>query len=457
MTTLLWLRNDLRLADNPALVAALEVVGPLLPLYIHDPAAAGPWAPGGASRWWLHHSLAALGADLAARGSRLHLAQGDSLAVLQGLVAELGVTRVVWNRRYEPWAIAQDRAIKATLEQAGVEVQSHNAALLYEPWQLLKGDGTPYKVFTPYWKAMQQRGLAHQPWPIPECLPAAPATEGVALEQLALLPMIAWDTGFAPLWAPGEAGAVRRLELFLRDALREYDARRDFPAESFTSGLAAHLHFGEIGPRQILAAVRGVPGAEPWLRQLAWREFAVSLLYYFPQTVDEPLDGRFAAYPWAQDAEALLRWQRGQTGIPLVDAGMRELWTTGTMHNRVRMVVASFLTKNLRQPWQAGAAWFWDTLLDADQANNTMGWQWVAGCGADAAPYFRVFNPVLQGEKFDPQGAYVRRWVPELGRLSGKAIHQPWRSGVVRGYPPPMVDLAQSRALALEGYARIKG
>lgn len=469
-TVIVWFRQDLRLADNPALRAALAEAERVIPVYIHAPVSGATWPMGSACRWWLHHSLKALDDRLRARGSRLVIRRGASFQVLAKLMAEVGAEGMFWNRCYEPSAIARDKEIKEVLQREGFRVATFNAGLLYEPWELQTGDAAPYRVFTPFWKALQKRGLDFIPEPAPDSLP--PVDEAVwslAPEELGLLPRIPWDSGFYQTWRVGEAAAARRLDDFVAAGLAEYAQQRDRPDRPDTSRLSPYLHFGEIGPRQIVQAARPLgTAADAWIRELAWREFGHHLLYHFPDTTDEPLDSRFRAFPWAENnRDALLAWQKGHTGYPLVDAGMRELWQTGWMHNRVRMVVASFLTKNLLIPWQAGARWFWDTLVDADLANNTLGWQWTAGCGADAAPYFRVFNPVLQGEKFDPEGNYVRRWIPALARLPAAYIHKPWeappevarKAGLALGedYPWPIVDLRMSRERALAAYAGIKG
>jgi deoxyribodipyrimidine photo-lyase len=473
-TSLLWLRRDLRLADNPALAAALEGADRLLPVYIHAPEEEDPWQPGAASRWWLHHSLTALGAQLAERGSRLVIARGETLGTLRRLIQASGAGSCHWNRVYDPALIGRDTRIKQALRADGIDCRSHNAALLFEPWQIKTGAGEPYRVFTPYWRRCQ-RELARLPAPLPApgTLPPVPdGVDGLSVEVLDLLPRIPWDDGLRECWRPGEAGARELLERFIDGALEGYQDGRDLPARAGTSRLSPHLHFGEIGPRQIVArlAAAGLTGddADAFVRELGWREFSHQLLYHFPQTPDTPLNPRFADFPWRDgDTEPLLQaWQRGRTGIPIVDAGMRELWHTGWMHNRVRMIVASLLTKNLRLPWQSGARWFWDTLVDADLANNTQGWQWSAGSGADAAPYFRIFNPVRQGERFDPDGVYVRRWCPELAQMPKKWLHQPWaapadvprdaRVNLGRDYPRPIVDLAKTRAEALAAYDQIK-
>jgi len=471
-TAILWFRRDLRLADNPALEKALQTADDVVAVFIHSPEEEGAWADGSASRWWLHHSLSALDESLRRLGSRLLMRRGPSLQTLRRLIEETGAEYVYWNRLYEPSGIARDKTIKATLHEQGLIVESFNAGLLYEPWEITRGKGEPYKVFTPYWKALLAQGINGSLLPIQTKLPAVSSgLGGLSVHDLALLPKIRWDAGLEENWTPGEAGAWARIDDFLSDAVCRYSEARDRPDHEGVSKLAPYLHFGEIGPRQVVHALQarlaeGQGGAECFSRQLVWREFAHHLLFHNPNTPESPLDRRFLAFSWNEpQPEILSSWQQGKTGVPLVDAGMRQLWQTGWMHNRVRMVVASFLVKNLRIHWQEGARWFWDTLVDADLANNTLGWQWVAGCGADAAPYFRIFNPVLQGERFDPEGDYVRRWVPELSRLPKAFIHQPWqapesvlRSGGVRlgeNYPFPMVDLKTSREAALAAFKQM--
>ena len=479
-TAIVWLRRDLRLADNPALHAAAERHERVLVVYIHAPAEEAPWQPGGASRWWLHHSLSAFSGRLHAQGGRLLLRNGPTLPTLRGLLRATGAGAVYWNRLYEPAIATRDRAVAEALAADGVSVESFHAALLLDPAQPHTRSGEPFRVFTPYWRAFSGLPLTPHPVPAPRHLsPPRLPPEGVPLESLQLLPTIAWDAGLRYSWAPGEAGAAALLERFCKDAAEDYKSQRDFPGIEATSRLSPHLHFGEIGPAQVFARLRRlVQGREGsalsancahYQRELGWREFGHHLLWQAPQTPEEALYPKYAAFPWRQPREYatdLRAWQRGRTGVPIVDAGMRQLWHTGWMHNRVRMIVASYLVKNLLIPWQEGARWFWDTLVDADLANNTLGWQWSAGCGADAAPYFRVFNPVLQGQKFDGQGAYVRRWVPELARLPDDELHAPWQAppltlaaaGVQLGrdYPAPLVDLAASRQRALAAYARIK-
>jgi deoxyribodipyrimidine photo-lyase len=458
-----WFRRDLRLAENPALRAALDAAEQVLPVYLWSPEDEGDWAPGGAARWWLHHSLAALDGALRAKGSRLLIRSGPAAATLGTLAQEAGAEAVYWNRLYEPALVKRDTALKAELRARGIEAHSCKAALLHEPWELQTGAGGPYRVFTPFWRAALQRPEPAPPLAPPERI-NGPGTspQGLALDELGLLPRIPWDGGLAEAWRPGEHGALARLDAWVDDGLARYHPDRDRPDLPGTSALSPHLHHGELSPRQAwhaAAARRGtVPekALETWLRELGWREFAHHVLYHFPDTPTEPMYPKYAAFPWREGHESLLRaWERGQTGIPIVDAGMRQLWHTGWMHNRVRMIVASLLVKNIRAPWQAGARWFWDTLVDADLASNTLGWQWSAGSGADAAPYFRIFNPVTQGEKFDPAGEYVRRWVPELRGLAPKQVHRPWENPP-RDYPTPVVDLRRSREEALAALQSLK-
>jgi deoxyribodipyrimidine photo-lyase len=469
MTTLVWLRLDLRLPDNPALCAAAD--GALIPVYIHSPEEDGPFAPGGASRLWLHDSLAALDAELRERGSRLVLRRGESaLEELKRLVAETGARRVLWNRRYEPLSIARDRRIKEDLTAAGLEVKSFNSALLHEPWDIANKSGGPFQVFTPFWRHLSSLKDPPPPLPIPPALPAPahwPSSE--ALTELRLVPALDWPAGIRAAWRSGSAGAEAALQRFLEEGFTDYGSARDRPDEAGTSRLSPYLHAGQIGPRQVwhatarFARERGQHTSwrqSQFFAELHWREFAHHLLFHFPQTAQEPLRVPYARFPWRDAPTELRAWQRGLTGFPIVDAGMRQLWRTGWMHNRVRMIAGSFLVKDLLLSWRDGARWFWDTLVDADLASNTLGWQWVAGCGADAAPYFRIFNPTTQATRFDPEGTYVREWVPELARLPGPWIQQPWAApkevlrdaGVSLGtnYPLPLIDhgLARERALA---------
>lgn len=468
-TAIVWFRRDLRLQDNPALSAACQAHDRILPVYIHAPHEEGEWAAGAASRWWLHHSLSRLDAQMRRHGHPLHVAAGDSLTVLRDAIERSGASAVYWNRLYEPASIARDSVVKAALREQGLEVHSFNAALWYEPWQIETRQQGPYRVFTPFWRALRPQLETPLPLPVPSPLRGMAMEGSVALASLELLPSIRWDAGMEEAWQPGEQGAQEMLDIFMDDAIGHYAQARDLPARHGTSRLSPHLHFGEISPRQIQrqlidraskADARRRPDIEPYLRELGWREFAHHLLYHFPKTPTDNFNDQFDAFPWDRKRTRLIEaWQRGRTGIPLVDAGMRELWHTGWMHNRVRMIVASFLTKNLRQHWHHGAQWFWDTLVDADLANNTLGWQWVAGSGADAAPYFRVFNPVTQAQKFDAEGHYLRRWLPELSKAPLPLLHEPWKDpSLLRrtGYPAPLVDLGESRESALAAYRTMR-
>ncbi|MCB1628446.1 MAG: deoxyribodipyrimidine photo-lyase [Xanthomonadales bacterium] len=452
-TALIWLRRDLRLHDHRPLQHAIEQrLRPIL-VYVHAPDEEAPWQPGGASRWWLHRSLQALSEAVDKLGGRLILRRGPTLETLRTLIAESDAKAVYWQRLYDPATIERDSEIKRELRADGLDSRSFGGYLLSEPDAFSTGSGDPYRVFTPYWRRLQPTldELA-PPLPAPDALPSCELSS-LSLDELGLLPRIHWYQGMDEAWTPGECGAIEELVRFADEALDDYGKARDLPAQPGTSRLSPHLHFGEISPAQIVDSLRGADGAAPFLRELGWRDFSYNLLRHFPQTTERNLNPRFDAFPWAdENAEQLQAWQRGRTGIPIVDAGMRELWHTGWMHNRVRMLVASLLTKNLRLHWLHGARWFWDTLVDADLANNTQGWQWTAGTGADAAPYFRIFNPVTQGERFDPDGAYVRRWVPELKDLPNRHIHQPWSAGGVQGYPKPIVDLGETRAEALAAF-----
>lgn len=478
MVTLLWFRRDLRLADNPALAAATASGGSVIPVYLLDDVDAGEWASGGASRWWLHGSLVSLANSLNARGSRLILRSGSAEEAIDQLVSETGANAVYWNRRYEPWATQRDERLAKGLKGRGIEVRSFNASLLREPWEAATQKNEPYRVFTPFWKALRTIGDPGAPIPVPRDIPAPERfPDGDDLSSWDLLPKAPdWAGGLRSTWQPGETAAADRLEAFVERAVFDYREKRNFPGSVGTSMLSPHLHFGEIGPRQVWRSCTqralletGTPmpsGVETFLSEIAWREFSYHLLFHFPTLPERPLRDAFAEFPWADDPSGLAAWHRGRTGYPIVDAGMRELWSTGWMHNRVRMIVASFLIKDLLLHWRHGEAWFWDTLVDADLANNAASWQWVAGCGADAAPYFRVFNPTLQGAKFDPDGDYVRRWVPELAGLPDAAIHAPWEArpieladaGIRLGhdYPLPIVDHAVARKRALDAFQQIK-
>ena len=487
MLTLLWFSRDLRLDDNPALAAAAER-GPVLPVFIEDSADAGGYAPGGASRWWLHGSLESLAADLRARGAQLILRRGPAGAVIDELLEQSGADAVYWNRRYEPWAMARSEKIKSGLAARGIAARSFNATLLTEPGRVATQKGDPFRVFTPFWRALQAQASFEAAVAAPRRIsgPARPVASD-ALAAWKLRPSRPdWAAGLRSQWQPGEAGARERLAHFLERAVAGYAGQRNLPGARGTSQLSPHLHFGEIGPRQVWRAVHAwsravtgerrsanehekaqASGPDTYLSELAWREFSYHQLYHCAQLPREPLRPEFNDFAWDDNPGALQAWQRGMTGYPIVDAGMRELWHTGWMHNRVRMIAASFLVKDLLVDWRAGAAWFWDTLVDADLASNSASWQWVAGCGADAAPYFRVFNPTLQGAKFDPAGDYVRRWLPELAALPDDLLHAPWdadagrlaAAGVTlgRNYPAPIVDHASARQRALWAFEQIRG
>ncbi len=419
---------------------------------------------GAASRWWLHHSLHALDVSL---GGNLHFMRGPAASCLIELTESGDVEGVFWNRCYEPTTIARDSGIKARLQSAGISVRSFNASLLFEPAAISKDDGAPYKVFTPYYKnGCLEKG------PLPRDLidsvkpdRFASVAKDFPLDELGLLPRTPWDEGLRFSWSPGEDGAKRRLSDFLTNGIGNYKEGRNYPALDAVSRLSPHLHFGELSPHQVWTAVDALEPDENtthFRSELGWREFSAYLLYHWPEIPHNEWRRQFARFPWHDDSDGLHRWQRGMTGIPFVDAGMRELWRTGSMHNRVRMVAASFLVKNLRIDWRHGAQWFWDTLVDADLASNSASWQWVAGSGADAAPYFRIFNPVTQGKRFDAGGDYVRRYVPEIARLPDKFLHSPWEAtdailadaGIELGhtYPRPITDLKESRAAALQAY-----
>ena len=470
-----WLRNDLRIEDNPALFEARESGRPLALLYILDDDL--PHAPGAASRWWLHHSLKSLGEDLEKAGAALTLRRGPTEDVLKDVVKETGAGAVYWNRRYFPDHIDIDKALKTDLKEDDIEVMSFNGNLLREPWEIETQSGGHYKVYSPFWRALQQAGPARA-----EPTPRIRKIDGVSnvphsdkLDDWDLLPTKPnWAKEIAETWDPGEQGARDRLNVFLRGPVNDYADGRNRPDCDYTSRLSPHLAFGEISPLTIWHETKARIDAgdvqekagRKFLSEIAWREFSYNLLHHHGELPDKPLREEFADYPWRDNKKGLEAWRKGETGYPIVDAGMRQLWRTGWMHNRVRMIVASFLIKDLLIPWQKGEAWFWDTLVDADLANNSASWQWVAGCGADAAPYFRIFNPVSQGEKHDPDGDYVREFVPELAKLSAKTIHKPWeaseqdlqKAGVTLGktYPKPIVDHAEARKRALEGYERIK-
>ncbi|MET0590896.1 MAG: deoxyribodipyrimidine photo-lyase [Naasia sp.] len=461
--SLVWFRNDLRIDDNPALRAAVDRGQPLVAVYVldEDPAVARPH--GGASRWWLHHSLTALDERLRSIGGRLILRSGSAPDVLAELIRESDIEAVFWNRRYGKGERDQDAALKKAWREQGLDVTSFAGSLLYEPWNVTKEDGEGYAVYSAYWRAAQASAHPRDVVATPRSL--HDGSRGLASDDLddwGLLPSDPdWSGGLAETWAPGEETALTRLHDFLSEGLHDYDAARDRPGEDGTTRLSPHLRFGEISPHRIWHEVHEskVRGDSPdrLLSELGWREFNYSLLYRHDHISERNIRPEFDDFPWKKPGRAQMRaWEQGRTGLPLVDAGMRQLWQTGWMHNRVRMVTASFLIKNLLVDWREGEQWFWDTLVDADPANNAANWQWVAGSGVDAAPFFRVFNPVTQSKKFDPDGAYIRRWVEELADIEAPAVHEPAGALDADGYPAPMVDLKETRRAALDAFSTIK-
>ncbi len=470
---IVWFRDDLRLSDQPALAAALASGSPVLCVYILDELSPGLRPLGGAARWWLHHTLEALSVSLTRIGGRLDILRGAGAEAIENLALSSGARHVYWTRRYGAAEIAVDGDAKARLKHAGVEAASFNGQLLFEPWTLKTGAGGFFRVFTPFWRAARNLPPPPEPTAAPQRLIAAPWPRSgparVLLDDLDLLPKSPdWAGGLRSTWRPGEAGAKEKLAAFIDERLSRYALGRDRPDVEATSLLSPHLRFGEISPRQVLAAARHADAAgkakaadvDKFLSEIGWREFAYHLLYHSPDLATQNFQPKFDAFPWRSlDPSEWRLWRKGLTGYPIVDAGMRELWTTGYMHNRVRMICASFLIKDMLIDWREGERWFWDTLCDADPANNAASWQWVAGSGADAAPYYRIFNPVLQGEKFDAKGDYVRRHVPELANLDDSFIHKPWlappdvlaSAGIVLGrdYPKPIVDHATARDRAL--------
>lgn len=465
---LIWFRQDLRLIDNPAFISACNHHETVIPLYILDESTL---LLGGAQRWWLHHSLMSLNDSLQKRGLSLLLRQGNALEVIKQLVQKLPISTIYWNRLYEPLAIKRDKEIKSVMLQSGIEVKSSNGSLLIEPWAVQNKSGHYFKVFTPFWKHCLQTITIPNAMSVVHQAKAYPV-QSERLEEWNLLPKNPnWASAFATYWQPGEKGAQKKLTEFIHHHLNDYQAHRDMLAANVTSKLSPHLHFGEISPGNIWRAVElakldgtcNWSSAECFLTEIGWREFSYHLLYHFPSLPDKEFKKKFACFPWRIDGALLKRWQKGTTGYPLVDAGMRELWSTGYMHNRARMVTASFLTKDLLIDWRLGADWFLDTLVDADLANNSTSWQWVAGCGADAAPYFRIFNPALQSQRFDPDGKYIRKWVPELAHVKSQYIHQPWiahhaETGLHIGkdYPKPIINHQEARDRALQYYKALE-
>jgi deoxyribodipyrimidine photo-lyase len=467
-TSLVWLRDDLRLDDNPALAEAAGLGLPMTVLYILDEESEGIRPLGGAARWWLHHSLAALAADLESKGSRLVLRRGQSDAIVRKLAGQTKAGHIFWNRRYGQPERTIDAGLKDWAGENGIHASSFQANLLFEPWTIHTGAGGPYKVYSPFWRACMASADIRDPLDAPAALPE-PAASGPAvptsdtLASWKLLPTSPdWSTGLAETWEPGEKGAADRLADFLDGPVEDYGTGRNIPGTEGTSRLSPHLRFGEVSPFRVWREIRRRhPGKIPadvgiFRSELGWREFNWHLLYHNPDLASRNFRPAFDNFQWGRVSRSeLAAWQQGKTGYPLVDAGMRQLWQTGWMHNRVRMAAASFLVKNLLTDWRIGEEWFWDTLVDADAANNPANWQWVAGSGADASPYYRIFNPVTQSKKFDADGSYLRAFIPELQGLEGKQIHEPWTAGA-DGYPAPLVDLAESRERALDAYQKLK-
>lgn len=472
---IVWFRQDLRRADNPALYEAYQHGAHILPVFIVDDENAESWKRGAASNWWLHHSLKDLNSNLS---NHMAFFRGKADEILPKLAKDISADAVYWNRCYEPWCKSRDATIKKLLEKDGINAESFKAGLIWEPWTIQTNSGTPYKVFTPFYKnGCLEKGDPQDPLPAPDRLTYADKPKNaVSLDALNLLPSrVRWDKKMEKHWQIGEESANETLSDFIDKGAGSYKTDRDLPGKDNTSRLSPHLHFGEISPRTVWYEIRkrqetdSISRADTkvFLSEIGWREFCYNLLYHFEERItDKPLQEKFETFPWRKRESYLEKWKKGQTGYPIVDAGMRQLWETGWMHNRVRMIVASFLIKHLMIHWQEGEKWFWDTLVDADLANNSANWQWVAGCGADAAPFFRIFNPITQGEKFDPKGHYIRRWVSELKNLPDKYISSPWtadkdtlkKAGIELGkdYPEPIVDHSQAREEALEAYKKVK-
>jgi len=466
-----WFRQDLRIVDNPGLSKSLKS-DKVLPIYILDDINSNDFAMGAASRWWLHNSLRELNKNL---DNKLSLYKGDPLEILESLSSRFNIKGIFWNRCYEPWRIERDKKIKSKFIEKDIIVETFNSALLWEPWEILKSDNTPYKVFTPYYrKGCLMSEAPRKPLSAPNLNTLFEDKENVLqLDDLNLLPRIKWYKEMEKLWEPGEKGAHKKLESFLSDGLLGYKEGRNFPSKKNVSQLSAHMHFGEISPNQVWHRAKlkkDLPRIEKdldhFLSELGWREFSYNLLFHFPELPRENLQKKFDNFPWIENEILFDKWKKGLTGYPIVDAGMRELWQTGYMHNRVRMIVGSFLVKNLLLHWHKGEEWFWDCLIDADLASNSASWQWVAGSGADAAPYFRIFNPILQGKRFDPDGSYIKKFIPELEQLPSKYLFSPWEAPIEvlseanielgSDYPEPIVDLIKSRDRALEAFSTIR-
>ena len=466
-----WFRQDLRIVDNPGLSKSLKS-DKVLPIYILDDTNSNDFAMGAASRWWLHNSLRELNKNL---DNKLSLYKGDPSEILESLSSRFNIKGIFWNRCYEPWRIERDKKIKSKFIEKDIIVETFNSALLWEPWEILKSDNTPYKVFTPYYrKGCLMSEAPRKPLSAPNLNTLFEDKENILqLDDLNLLPRIKWYKEMEKLWEPGEKGAHKKLESFLSDGLLGYKEGRNFPSKKNVSQLSAHMHFGEISPNQVWHRAKlkkDLPRIEKdldhFLSELGWREFSYNLLFHFPELPKENLQKKFDNFPWIDNEILFDKWKKGLTGYPIVDAGMRELWQTGYMHNRVRMIVGSFLVKNLLLHWHKGEEWFWDCLIDADLASNSASWQWVAGSGADAAPYFRIFNPILQGKRFDPDGSYIKKFIPELEQLSSKYLFSPWEAPIEvlreanielgSDYPEPIVDLIKSRDRALEAFSTIR-
>lgn len=471
-----WHRQDLRTDDLPGLNAATDTGQPIVPCYILDDEAPGEWKAGAASRWWLHQSLTSLAAELHQIGATLVLRRGEVLDVLEQLLEETGASDIYFTRMYEPWAADLENRVHQYFSARGTRVRRYGGALLHEPEAIANLSGLPYKVFTPFWRSCRARTEPALPQPL-----AATAvwwTESTGSDNLndwKLCPRAPdWAVDWPNLWSPGKLGALKKLETFLQEGINNYSEGRNHPAMNCTTQLSAHLHYGEISPREVWHQARYAAAkcsslteqVDKFLSEMGWREFSHHLLHHFPEIPEQAFKVQFREFPWLADKQKLLAWKTGQTGYPMVDAGMRELWQTGFMHNRVRMIVASFLTKHLLIHWREGARWFWDTLLDADLANNTSGWQWVAGSGVDASPYFRIFNPIIQGEKFDHGGQYIREWVPELSNLPDRYLNCPWEAPASiledaeitlgENYPHPIVDHKAARENALAALASLR-
>ncbi|WP_284312150.1 cryptochrome/photolyase family protein [Labrys miyagiensis] len=480
---IVWFRSDLRLSDNPALHAATEAGSPVVCLYVHEKPQHDLRPPQGAALWWQHGSLANLNQSLKKHGGCLHALAGHAGEIVEALAETVGARGVYWNRRYDPAGRDVDTRIKTRLRERGRVVESFNASLLHEPWTILNRAGSPFRVFTPYWAEGLRQGDPESPLPGPKKIQFA-SLPGPLAERFRYPAGLDpdpqdpdWAATMRELRPRGEEGAQQRLEAFLDEGLNGYADNRDRLDRQATSRLSPYLRFGNISVRQIWHAMvaRQHAGAlkamnrdiEKFKSELGWREFSYSLLYHAPALHRQNIQPSFDAMPWRRDKAALQAWQRGRTGYPVVDAAMRELWATGSMHNRARMIVGSFLVKHLLIDWREGESWFWNTLVDADPANNPASWQWVAGTGANAAPYFRILNPILQGEKFDPDGAYVKRWLPELAKLPGGVVHHPWTASAVElhdagislgdDYPHPIVDHDAARKRALATWKSMRG